>query len=224
MKRGAGHGKGSAFEREVAKALSLWLSKGSNPDLFWRTQASGARATQAAKSGRIIHGQGGDITSTHPDSEEFSSLFVIECKFYQDIGLVSAIVKGEGALLSFWKQVCGDAALAKKIPLLIVKQNRLPVLVGMRRIFMEEILSPLNHSPGFIILHGHGLSFTTFNHFMERTCLKDAVSAARKCLEIESSQLLSSPPISTSAQIQEMSTVGESSESLKRQRKPIARR
>lgn len=72
--------KGSSFEREISKQLSLWWTYGEREDVFWRSQASGARATQRKKQGKNTFGQVGDITSTDPISQPFVDLFTIELK------------------------------------------------------------------------------------------------------------------------------------------------
>jgi hypothetical protein len=44
--------KGSSFEREIAKLLSLWWSEGMRDDVFYRSHASGGRFTMRRKSGK----------------------------------------------------------------------------------------------------------------------------------------------------------------------------
>ena len=56
-----GSRKGSAFERDVCKRLSLWFSKNTSETLFWRTAGSGARSTSRAKSGKSTANSAGDI-------------------------------------------------------------------------------------------------------------------------------------------------------------------
>lgn len=56
--------KGQQWERETAKRLSEWWSRIGDDDLFWRTHASGARATSRKKVGKKTRGQVGDICAT----------------------------------------------------------------------------------------------------------------------------------------------------------------
>lgn len=77
--------KGSQFERDICKRLSLWWSSGNafaspRDDLFWRTAMSGGRATVRGRQGRETHGQYGDISATHPQGEELLKLVTIELK------------------------------------------------------------------------------------------------------------------------------------------------
>src|SRR5574343_1504424 len=72
--------KGSAFEREVCKKLSLWWTHGERDDVFWRTAGSGARATTRSKGGRKTFGQYGDVQATDPIGQPLIDLFSIEIK------------------------------------------------------------------------------------------------------------------------------------------------
>lgn len=73
-------GKGSGFERELAKQLSLWWSHGDRDDLIWRTSQSGGRATQRAKRAvRTKYGYG-DLTFTDPTAKPLFDLLVISAK------------------------------------------------------------------------------------------------------------------------------------------------
>ncbi len=77
--------KGSEFEREVCKRLSLWwsagLSKGdARDDIFWRSSQSGGRATQRAKTGQKTFGSYGDIAAVDPIGQPLLKYFTIELK------------------------------------------------------------------------------------------------------------------------------------------------
>jgi len=105
--------KGGSFERQIAKDLSLWFSDGHEDDLFWRSDASGARAKTRSKKGKRTHGQHGDICSTHPDSEILTRFFVIELKRgYQKWSMLDLVDKKPHAarqvLEKFVEQVKSD--------------------------------------------------------------------------------------------------------------------
>lgn len=72
--------KGSQFERQICKLLSLWWSNNKSDAIFWRTSTSGARATSRAKKGRKTSGQCGDICATHPSGAPFVDVFTVELK------------------------------------------------------------------------------------------------------------------------------------------------
>ena len=64
-KRKGNPGKGSNFEREMAKKLSLWASNGKHDDWVWRTSSSGARAKTRSKQGKTTANSCGDLKPEH---------------------------------------------------------------------------------------------------------------------------------------------------------------
>lgn len=73
-------GKGSAYERDFCKRLSLWFSGNRRDDIFWRSQNSGGRATQRKKTQQTTYGQSGDIQAVDPIGQPLMNLFTIELK------------------------------------------------------------------------------------------------------------------------------------------------
>lgn len=76
-------GKGSNFEREVCKRLSLWwteLETKPRDDVFWRSSISGGRATVRAKTGKSTFGSYGDIAAVDPIGLPLLKLVTIELK------------------------------------------------------------------------------------------------------------------------------------------------
>lgn len=72
--------KGGSFEREIAKALSLWWTENTRDDVFYRSHASGGRFTSRRKIGKDTALQGGDITASDPIGEPLISEWSIEIK------------------------------------------------------------------------------------------------------------------------------------------------
>ena len=72
--------KGSDFERELCKRLSLWWTDGERNDIFWRTSQSGGRATQRSKKGETTFGSYGDLTAIDPIGSPLIKMFTIEFK------------------------------------------------------------------------------------------------------------------------------------------------
>ena len=72
--------KGSEFEREMCKKISLWWTHGQRDDVFWRSQNSGGRATVRGRKGQDTHGQAGDIAAVHPCGEPLLQTFAVELK------------------------------------------------------------------------------------------------------------------------------------------------
>lgn len=139
MKAGGGKRKGAQFERKTCEALSLWVSKGKRDDLFWRSSMSGGRASVKFKKGKENVTQGGDICAIDPMGHKLLDRFSIECKHYNDLNITTSLVCGYGKLVTFWFQTVKQAKRQKKIPILIARQNRLPVLFITNRRGYEEL-------------------------------------------------------------------------------------
>ena len=73
-------GKGSSFERQICKTLSLWWTHDRNDDIFWRTAGSGARAKTRSKKSLKTFGQYGDIQATNPIGQPLIDFASIELK------------------------------------------------------------------------------------------------------------------------------------------------
>ncbi len=129
MRNGGSKAKGSSFERDVCKKLSLYITNGERADCLWRSSMSGGRATIQIKKGQENKAQVGDISSIDILSHKFISSFYVECKHYRTLDLVPGLVHSRGALHSFWVKLVKDAKEAKKCPALIAKQNHLPTLL-----------------------------------------------------------------------------------------------
>lgn len=72
--------KGSAFEKEICKKLSLWWTANERDDVFWRTAGSGARANVRARMGQKTYGQHGDICATNPIGDPLIDVLTLELK------------------------------------------------------------------------------------------------------------------------------------------------
>lgn len=86
--------KGAAFERKVARDLSLWASRGKDAHVFNRRSASGGASRD--KGGHSGHG--GDIFAEKSSGKWLTDRFCFELKFYADL-------TGE-----FWNFACGDGS------------------------------------------------------------------------------------------------------------------
>jgi len=72
--------KGSEFEREMCKCLSLWWTDSKRDDVFWRSAQSGGRATERTKKGKTTYGSYGDIAAVDPIGEPLLKFATIELK------------------------------------------------------------------------------------------------------------------------------------------------
>jgi hypothetical protein len=121
--------KGAQFEREVCRRLSSWITQGAREDLFWRSAMSGGRATLAARRGKQLDAQAGDISAVDPAGGPLIATFFVECKFYSQVDLESWIYSGKGNLRGWWTVAEEQARQFKKAVLLIVKGNNRPALI-----------------------------------------------------------------------------------------------
>ncbi len=133
MRDGGGKQKGSAFERRLAKDLSLWVSNGEREDIFWRSAMSGGRSTVGRKKGQNLTAQSGDISSIDPLGHPFINKFYVESKHYKKLRL-EQLIFGSGELFNFWETTRKEAKFYKKIPFLVAKQNHLPTIICTNRL------------------------------------------------------------------------------------------
>ena len=107
--------KGSAFEREFARKLSLWWSEGKADDWFWRLGGSGGRATNRAKSGRNTANGYGDIAAQCPEAQKLLNIVTFELKRgYNSTTIQDLIDKpnGPNQMRDFIEQARRSASLA----------------------------------------------------------------------------------------------------------------
>ena len=122
MSSPASKGKGSDFEREMCKQLSLWLSKGETDDLLWRNKGQPNRKVKGVR--RLE--QFGDMHSIGEKSVWFMNAVNVELKFYKNLDLLELMDKpnSKGRLIEVhWKQCRYDAGETSRTPLLISKRN-----------------------------------------------------------------------------------------------------
>jgi hypothetical protein len=107
--------KGSAFEREFARKLSLWWSEGKADDWFWRLGGSGGRATNRAKSGRNTANGYGDIAAQCPEAQKLLNIATFELKRgYSSTTIQDLLDKpnGPNQMRDFIEQAKRSASLA----------------------------------------------------------------------------------------------------------------
>lgn len=129
MRPGGGKPKGSAYEREVCTALSLWLSLGARKDLFWRSAMSGGRSTVGKKRGDTLSSQVGDISAVDPMGEWLLRHVVVECKAYNDLQIPSFILAETGLLSEFWTKLRRQAREFRRHPMLVARQDGRPPFI-----------------------------------------------------------------------------------------------
>ena len=82
--------KGSEFERQIAKKMSLWWSNNKRDDIFYRTHASGARHTSRMKKKIKTENSAGDLMYIDEMGKPFIDNVLVEIKRgYSGVGRIS---------------------------------------------------------------------------------------------------------------------------------------
>lgn len=119
-RKGRGKAKGSAFEREISKRLSLWWTAGESSQVFWRNSGFLSRAGD-----RKEH-QFGDVHAIDERGKWLVENVSIELKFYKDLRILDIVDKPgkeHVMLLKHWAQCKRDAVASNREPMLIAKRN-----------------------------------------------------------------------------------------------------
>lgn len=115
---------GNAYERDVAKQLSLWLTDGQSDDVVWRDLGSGNRATIRAKQGKKTT-RSGDFVPTDLNYKWFFDAFCVDSKCYKEwnpVFINESNIKSN-SIFNQWLKVIEESQ--GKIPLMICKiRNR----------------------------------------------------------------------------------------------------
>ena len=136
---GKGKNKGTNFERQICKQLSLWWTNGKSEDVFWRTASSGAMANIRSKKCKRAFGQYGDIQAINPIGQPLIDLCTIELKrgysksTFADLMEPSTHTNSKPCQYEkFNQQVLADTERSgTKTWLLIVKRDRRKALILM---------------------------------------------------------------------------------------------
>lgn len=130
--------KGSAFERELCKQISLWWTKDleePRSDCFWRTAGSGGRATVRSKKNQKTAGHYGDICATDTVGIPFLKLVTLEVKRgYSRHTIADLLDKPDGAAKQMYEKWFEQAEKSAKDAgsyswMIIVKRDRRETLV-----------------------------------------------------------------------------------------------
>lgn len=138
--------KGSNFEREICKKLSLWWTNNERDDVFWRTAGSGARATTRFKKGKKTAYEEGDIKATDPIGQPLMDLVSIELKRgYSKDTLSDLIDKPKDSKPSMYEKFIEQAIRECKNQedgkewILIVKRDRRDAILFTSMEFFKKI-------------------------------------------------------------------------------------
>lgn len=180
MKPGAGKRKGSKFEREICKLLSLWVTTGKRKDVFWRSAMSGGRAT--VHRGEVR--QAGDICSVSAEGHSLTDRYYIECRHYRDFGFVPFVLNNGGKLGRWWSDVIDRAAFFDRLPMLVAKQSGMPTIVLLKGAENWGMMPRLSSSVSFG-LAGSSWSLYLLSDILGSFYDPDNISNSRPALKRE---------------------------------------
>jgi hypothetical protein len=136
MKPGGGKAKGSGFEGQVAKKLSVALT----PLSFIRTQGSGARVggKNFATIGKMFGADAlklfvGDVVPTNERDNGLTFLWSVETKFYKTQDNFTSLASGSANLYKWFKESQEDAVKIDKRPMLVFKWNHTSIFAAVKQ-------------------------------------------------------------------------------------------
>lgn len=175
MKRGGGKNKGSSFEREIAKTLSLWISKGETDDIFWRSTTSGARATTRTKQGKQTANSYGDLSILDAAYSFVCKAVCFELKKgYSGTGILDILDGNKKVpdLISFWNQCETDRIAGDRhYSIVISKRDRKHTIITMSRLLYNKIIKKTGaglYNRIIVDYQGHKLVVIKFQDFLDK--------------------------------------------------------
>lgn len=158
MRKGAGKAKGSSFERATARELSLWLTDGADKAQLIRSVLSGGW-----QNNKNDWRQVGDLAPNGPVGEKFRKKYAVECKHHRSIDWWK-LYTGKSEILMWWDKLNAECIPHNLQPMLIMKMNNRPALIGMRVGHNDTLLGTADVEP-IIYLPRHDVGFVSFDYF-----------------------------------------------------------
>jgi hypothetical protein len=172
MPKSSGPPKGNGFEIEIGRLLSRWITCKERDDLFARCWGSGGVYTQYLKKGKSKKAQPGDLVAVRPEGFEMTSRFMIECKFWKNLGFTDFLL-GLGKCHDELTKAMRLAGSAGKFWMYIIKQNNCPIVLLMpTNAFRVVLPDTIRHTK---ILDGT-VYLMRFKEFMDSMTVKEFFS------------------------------------------------
>jgi hypothetical protein len=143
-----GKAKGSAFEREISKFLTTYMS-GQEKDLwYWRSPGSGMMAKLSNQKGMT-----GDILPLKEEAKALTNIWSIEAKNgYVTAEILNHLKSTKNEIIqTFWKQCVDDAIVGCKSGMLIFKRKGCKPVVGIE----GRVFDQIKHLklPKYVLIH-----------------------------------------------------------------------
>jgi hypothetical protein len=179
--------KGSQFERDLCRTLSLWWSRDEHDDLFWRTSQSGGRATVRGRKGKTTTGHCGDIGATDAQGAPLLQVVSIEAKrgyptdTFQDIIDWKPGAK-KPVYLAWAKQASAAAKLASSLTWMVIhrRDRRKEVVLAPAELFGTLIDVASCFVYGTMYDPVNGLGVCSLDQFLEDVHPLDVKAVWRK--------------------------------------------
>ncbi len=194
MRPGGHKRKGNAYENNIAKRLSLWLTRGAREDVLQREKTSGATSTVAADDHRIHTHTAGDLVAVAEEGMWWTYPFLTECKHVKNIhaeGLLYHSNPNTG-LYGYWRVLNQKCRLYDKAPALIFRRNTRPDMLVLEWFTVARLgLEPYIHTAIYVAPDAmHMLPLATFLTEVNPDSL-------RECYERQKSQATAPPSATT---------------------------
>lgn len=137
---GRGKRKGSAFERQVARMLSLWLTDGNDSVQLIRSVLSGGWGKRRVAGEDTAWRQVGDLASNGEAGERFRAKFAVECKkgYGVDFHDVWTRAPSLATLHGWWAKISEEARDANLTPLLVFRGDNKPLMAALPTSCVEK--------------------------------------------------------------------------------------
>lgn len=124
--------KGGEFEWLMAKTFSKWLTDGKDATQLVRSVLSGGAARLKVAAERPQY-QVGDIAPNGPAGETFRNIFGVECKHRAlQPDWWGTFYSAAWEVEQWWEKLNDECYRHQLQPLLVMRRNNRPVLVGIR--------------------------------------------------------------------------------------------
>jgi len=173
--------KGSTFERNFSRRLSMWWTGGVHDDWFWRSHGSGGRATQRFARGQETTGYAGDITATHADAYPLLECMSFELKCgYPKVHVADVFDAGPNLKpkwLEFWQQAKDAAEQNGSLGCALITQRtrRQPMMWISQPIAREMKLLMIPLPIRFVLASGENVYGMTVDEWFENVTPEDVL-------------------------------------------------
>jgi len=140
-----GSQKGSQFERDMAREISLWWTDGKDNDAFWRVLGSGGMATNKVKAGKsITNASFNDIEAKTADAFSFTNKVICELKRGYKNWSIMDIMDSPNVSKQVWAKfhdqvVTAQTSSNRKYWIVIFKRDHRKIMVMMCPSLVSEI-------------------------------------------------------------------------------------